>query len=135
MALPRINFKRRDPHWDNEEEWTLRIGTNKYKILRQIHNSGNRGLRYSEILRFIIEKLKGWTFNSYEHRGYYADALLQNTGDASTSGLLKTYCSKNENGRWVISNDTLKDHFISIENPIYKAAKSMLGLPSEYSFI
>lgn len=85
--------------------------TNKYKILEYIFKSGNEGRRYTDIIKFIVEDLKGGKYNWKTDRGYYATNLLGSRFDTGGSILYK-YCNKNsENKKWVLTNKALIDHF------------------------
>ncbi len=99
-----------------------------YKILKFIWESGKDGVRYTDILKFIIEDLRGDQYDSAAHRGYYATNLvgtqhnLFGRGDQNNKGLLGWYCDKSpETGRWSVkpeidtffSNTEFKDLQIS----------------------
>lgn len=94
---------------EKEYESKMRIDdTQKYLILKFIYKSGHQGVRYTDIVKFILEDLKGETYDYKIHRGYYASNL---SGTWRDSGILPTYCTKNDNGKWVLSNSKLIDHF------------------------
>lgn len=94
---------------DNEYESKMRIDdTQKYLILKHIYKAGHQGIRYTDIIKFIVENLKGGTYDHRKHRGYYSTNL---SGSWRDPGILYSYCKKNDNGKWVLDHSTLIDHF------------------------
>lgn len=89
--------------------------TNKYKILKFIYKSGHQGVRYTDIVKYIIEKLlnKPGKYDYKTERGYYASAL---NGTYDRDGILPSYCTKNENGKWVLTNRKLIDYFNDLKD-------------------
>jgi hypothetical protein len=103
----RASWYNRSP--DETVEDRMRIDdTQKYLILKFIYKSGHQGVRYTDIIKFILEDLKGETYDYKIHRGYYASNL---SGTWRDGGILPSYCTKNDNGKWVLSNSKLIDHF------------------------
>lgn len=92
--------------------------TTRIRILEFIYEAGNEGRSYTDIVRFIVETIKGETYNWKTHRGYGSGQLTGIPGHHWTNqgaqkyGLLYKYCKKNENGRWVLANDKLLAYFM-----------------------
>jgi hypothetical protein len=78
--------------------------TRAYKILEFIFESGESGVRYTDITKFIVEKLKGEKYDHRIHRGHWATNLLGS--EYGTPGLLRLYCQKTESGRWKLNPET-----------------------------
>lgn len=87
--------------------------TKKYKILKFIYGAEDVGRSYTDIIRFIQEDLRGMTYNPSEDRGRYSTYLsgVYSRWTGTKHGLLSQYCKKNSQGRWVISDPILIDHF------------------------
>ena len=79
------------------------------EVLNYINNSGSEGCSLTEIQYFIYVVLNNKSEKSFfkkckytklrKTRGYWCDALY---GTNSYKGLLKNYCSKNLNNKWVL---------------------------------
>lgn len=107
---------------DSDANTRVKSGnTITYKILKFIWESEKIGRKYSEILRFILD-LKGIE-SSRSKRGYWATSLL---GDRHTGrGILRIYCKKNEDGRWVLTDINLKKHFLLTQTEEFKGMDAM----------
>ena len=98
----------------------MRVGgeeTMKYQVLRFISESGEKGVRYTDIIKFIL-KDRGITYDHKKHRGYWATNLTGTTGywsGGKGTGLLLKYCAKNEDGKWILKNSALRKYFISTD--------------------
>ena len=86
--------------------------TKKYEILKFIYTAGEWGRSYTEILRVIVENLVGDTYKPTEDRGRYGTYLI---GTRERHGLLSQYWTKKQ-GRWVISDPILIEHFDKIQS-------------------
>lgn len=91
--------------------------TDRIRILEFIYEAGNTGRRYTDIVKFIVEAIKGEKYNWKIHRGYGSGQLTGRPGrywgrGGTTYGLLHKYCDKNESGNWVLTNDKLINHFM-----------------------
>lgn len=88
--------------------------TTKIRVLEFIYESGEEGRRYTEIVKYIVEEIKGMVYNWKIHRGYWSTNLTGGGGmwGGPRTGLLSIYCKKNENGRWVLANDKLQAYFM-----------------------
>lgn len=93
--------------------------TNAYKILKFIFEAGPEGVKFTEISRFIVEELKGRTYDRVRDRGYYATNLYgSGYGQWRRYGLFDLYCKKLENGKWALNDETKK--FFQGEEELYK---------------
>ena len=117
----------------------IRIGTSKYKVLEFISLHGEEGVRYTDIVKYIVEVLKGETYSSKHHRGYWATNLIypsvprnRRYGKDRSRPILYTYCEKNEEGKWVLTDELLIDHFTNPKRDklaqIRKAARKYLRM-------
>lgn len=94
----------------------LRVGANRafinrakkttaYRVLEFIYLGGEVGRRYSEIVRFIVEEVKGRPYDWRKDRGYWATQLLSYNDYwgryESRTGLLERYCDNVDN-RYVL---------------------------------
>jgi hypothetical protein len=91
--------------------------TRAYKILEFIFESGESGVRYTDITKFIVEKLKGEKYDHRIHRGHWATNLLGSGYRQSSRGLLYLYCQKTESGRWKLNPETRQ--FFDEERELY----------------
>ena len=112
----------------------------KLKILRFIFESGKEGRAYTEIQRFYFE-LDGKTrlrveyvhseeegpsgnivdkftrkethrgYNSTKDRGMGTTMFYGSDWQGKPTGLLRAYCKKNDNGKWVLTDLNLIDMF------------------------
>jgi len=104
------------------------IDTKQYNILKRIWQSGDEGLRYTDIQMFIIggeEQIKAgpsslphsnisrWDWRSNEHTG--STRVRTSRGHYSTwlSYQLPLYTVKKPNGKWILDHPILKRHFES----------------------
>lgn len=100
--------------------------TKAFKVLEFIAESGDEGVRFTDIQEFICCELNDYTKEEFEEktkckwnnstparntRGYWCDALYNCNG---RKGILNEYCYKNDKGRWVL------DYFPSSREPIFK---------------
>lgn len=93
--------------------------TNAYKILKFIFDAGPEGVKFTEIGRFLVEELKGRTYDPIRDRGYYATNLYgYGYGQFRHYGLFDLYCKKLENGKWTLNDETKK--FFKEEEELYK---------------
>jgi len=91
--------------------------TIKIRVLEFIYEAGKEGRRYTEIVKFIVENIKGMVYDWRIHRGYWATNLTGAVGffGGSDTGLLTQYCEKNEKGKWVLTNKKLIDYFMKVD--------------------
>jgi hypothetical protein len=91
--------------------------TIRIRALEYIYESGTDGRRYTDIIKFIIEDIKGDSYNYKTHRGHYSQLMTGIPGShwgrgGRVVGILYKYCTRNENNRWVLTNDQLIEHFM-----------------------
>lgn len=106
-----------------EDTGRMRVGggddeTIKYKVLKFISEHGDRGVRYTDIIKYILEIKGQGPYDHKKHRGHWATNLLGTTGywsGGKGTGLLLKYCTKNEDNKWVIANDALSKYFMSAD--------------------
>lgn len=109
---PKYNWIYRNP---KEREFNLRIDdTTKYKLLKFIYNKGSEGVKYSDVLRYLFEEIKGKPYDWKKDRGNYSSVLSGEGG--RTLGILQAFCTKNENGKYVLTNRQLLDHFNKLKD-------------------
>jgi len=101
---------------DNTDRLSNR-NTSVLKILEFIYKSGNDGVKYTDIIKFIMEEIKGETYNPVEHRGYFSGMLTGRPGSwrgggGQTYGILYRFCEKKENGRWILKDNKLQSYFM-----------------------
>jgi hypothetical protein len=88
-----------------------------YGLLLFIFWSGEKGVRYVDILKFIITVLFGEQFNLTLHRGYYSTALNGENGpfnkNEKNPGILKVYCDKIDKRYYL--KPKIKEFFIKQE--------------------
>ena len=61
---------------------------------------------YTEIIKFIVEEVKGYIYDSYNHRGYYACAFSGfNPYLREPSKREPRYLKKKENGKYAVFTD------------------------------
>lgn len=100
----------------------IRIDPNSttYQILKYMWENNHTGLRYSDIVQFIMEELKGVKYDHTKHRGYWATNLTRPVrygyggygGEEPTkAGLLTKYAEKNSEGRWILKDIGVIKHF------------------------
>lgn len=88
-----------------------------YKILKFIYKAGSTGVRYTDIVKFIIEDIQGREYTNKD-RGYYGTNLIGTTSlgyrvnrrdelvdNKGQKGLLIWYGQKLENGRWTLKSE------------------------------
>ena len=92
--------------------------TMKYKVLRFIFESGKRGRRYTDIVKYIVEELHNRVYDYRTDRGYWATNLLganswyeARRDGPRAYGILNKYCNRNDEGRWVLTDTSLIKHF------------------------
>ena len=98
--------------------------TKSWKILEFIDSFGQEGVRYSDIQKYIyfelnnapfgpdyfsMEPAKKWNSKEFppqrRGRGYWGTNLYgTNRWAGNKSGLLKNYCYKNKQGKWVLDH-------------------------------
>ena len=86
----------------------IRVGTDQYKVIRFIYNSGHEGRKYTDIVKYLLVTDRRGSYDHKRDRGYWSSQL---SGTWKHPGILTGYCKKNENGRWVLTNRSLVDHF------------------------
>jgi hypothetical protein len=80
--------------------------TTAYKVLKFIYDSGENGRRYTDIVKFIVEDLRGGEYTR-DKRGYWGTNLVHyNRFNRERLPLLYTYAMKNSEGRWVLKPQT-----------------------------
>ena len=109
----------------------LKVGTRQWDILRRIWQSGEEGLRYTDIQMFILggeEQLSkgpstlphgqervwdfdlgGWTNKTVrvrQSRGHYGTWL---------TNVMPAFCTKGTDGRWRLTHPDLVEHFEMVE--------------------
>jgi hypothetical protein len=72
------------------------------RILELIKASGEEGMRFTDIQRALWEMSHKTRPFSREVRGYWCTNLCGG-GNSCHPGLLYAYCSKNDAGRWVLT--------------------------------
>lgn len=84
--------------------------TTAYKVLNFIYESGEEGRRYTDIVKFIVEEIKGAKYDRSK-RGYWGTNLVHfNTFNREKKPLLYTYAMKNPEGRWILKPE-VKEFF------------------------
>lgn len=76
--------------------------------------AGRGEASYTDIIKFIVEEVKGWTWNRTLHRGYYSSALSKSDGKFYNSSNKKGYFlrpTQNEK-RYLKKNETTKKYYI-----------------------
>jgi len=100
----------------------LRVGTKQYDVLKYIWKAGAEGRRYTDIQLFLIggeenvakgtrsKREEGYDYRTGEYKEVSRNPLR---GNYSTwlSWMMPNYCSKNENGNWVLDEPALVNHF------------------------
>lgn len=82
--------------------------TVKYRILKFIYKAGHQGVRYTDIVKFIVEDIKGKTYDHKKHRGMWASNLV---GTWQQEGIFSLHCGKNDNNKYILTDAVLIDHF------------------------
>ena len=106
----------------NKKPSRLRVGTKQYNTLKWIWQAGAEGRRYTDIQLFLLggEENVAKGIQSRPERGYDPRTatfreLKRNPlrGHYATwlSWMMPNYCSKNENGNWVLDEPALVNHF------------------------
>lgn len=93
---------------DNVDEAPLvrfGVGSNAYRVMEYIWLSRNKGRKWIEIQKFIVEVLYDRDYTQ-AMRGQGASML-----SGYNVGLLRNYCTKKEDGRWILSSELAKQHF------------------------
>ena len=123
----------------------IRKGTTKYKVLEFIHAGRAKGVRYLDVVKFIVEDIKGFEYHQ-GMRGYWATNLLHGKWRPggyvknSNGPIMYTYCKKlgepGKKGNWVLNDDLLDAHFsksgisISKRLDILRRARYVLSMPN-----
>ena len=108
--------------------------TMKYLVLKFIYQSGEKGVRYTDIVRYIVEELHDRKYNYEFDRGYWSSQL---SGTYKQRGILEEYCTKNKQNRWIISNKKLISYFKSrekdgtIDIPYQESRAKAVGISRE----
>ena len=106
-------YTRKHDYVNTSEGGPIRIGTDKYRVLRFIYDAGVQGRSYSEITKFVVEELRGRTYTRND-RGYWATNLL-GTG-YNASGILRDYCEKKVVRPAILDNPQAKRAYIMRTN-------------------
>jgi len=97
------------------------VPTITFRVLHKIYQSGYEGIRYTDIVKFIVEDIKGEKYQSKFHRGHWATNLTQakygwmGRGEYR-GGILTNYCTKTDQGRWILTNKELIAYFNSLDS-------------------
>ena len=105
---------------------TIRVGTGQYNTLKWIWQAGDEGRRYTDIQLFLIggeenvargpqsKRVMDYDWETGEEREVLRNPLR---GHYSTwlSYSMPNYCTKNENGNWVLTDKNLLAHFNSMD--------------------
>ena len=96
------------------------VPTITFSVLRKIYQSGYEGMRYTDIVKFIVEDIKGGKYQHEFDRGHWATNLTQAKygwmGGEYRGGILTNYCTKTDQGRWVLTNKELIMYFNSLDS-------------------
>ena len=107
----------------NKKPSRLRVGTKQYNTLKWIWKAGAEGRRYTDIQLFLLggeEAVEQGTKSEVDpqvwdyRRGEYRPGRRNPfRGHYSTwlSWMMPNFCSKNENGNWVLNEPELLNHF------------------------
>ena len=104
--------------WTSRTPRKMRLDTLQYNTLRFIWAAWEKGIRYTDIQRFMVgpelydrmrsksvyNKYKGKTYKVNQSRGHYSTWLSYH---------LPLYAIKNSNGKWELDHPILKRHFES----------------------
>jgi len=85
--------------------------TKAYAVLKFIYEFGEEGCRYTDILRFLVEKFQGREYDPKIDRGIWGNNLIDDPassyyyndddeGSEVRRGLLITYTDKTEDGKY-----------------------------------
>lgn len=83
--------------------------TMAYKVLEFIYRSGEKGRRYTDIVKFIVESNTNREYDWQTDRGYWGTNLLQYGMWKEGGNLLGTYCNK-VGKNWVLKPE-IKEFF------------------------
>lgn len=123
VMIPLAPSERRG-HWKKPAR--LRIGTGQYNVLKWIWQAGEEGRRYTDIQLYLIGGQEAveqgtksemdprvWDYQRGESRPGRRNPLR---GHYSTwlSYYMPHYCTKLENGRWVLTEPALVNHFNNV---------------------
>ena len=100
-------YDRRHNYVNTSDGSPIRIGTDKYKVLEFIYSGGSNGVRYTDIVKFIVETLRGWRYTRLR-RGYWGTNLL---GSYGFPGILGTYCEKKKVRPAILDNEEAQDAY------------------------
>lgn len=84
----------------------FQIGSTQYKLLEFLYLAGEGGARHRDVLRFYIG-LRGLVYDPSHHRGY---------GSSYFTYRLPRWTTKNDEGRWVLTDPNLISHFDSSDS-------------------
>jgi len=82
----------------------LRSTSKTQKVLDFIEESGDKGRRYIEIIKFAYEFTYGVGKYNRKHRGYWSGSFKTPSYNDRRFGHLMYYIEKSDNGRWVLRN-------------------------------
>ena len=104
--------------------------TTAYKVLNFIYDSGEQGRRYTDIVRFIVEDLRGEEYTR-DKRGWWGTQLVHfNRFNREKKPLLYTYAMKNPEGRWILKPE-VKEFFDLQEFGDLEISKDSIDLLSK----
>lgn len=86
-----------------------------YRVLKYIWEAGESGIRYTDIVKYIVEDIKGRKYDS-SWRGYWGTNLLtrKSRWNSDKIGILPRFANKNVYKKWVLTDIVLKSHFEGI---------------------
>ena len=101
---------------------TIRVGTGQYNTLKWIWQAGEEGRRYTDIQLFIIGGEENVAKGPQSKRVVDYDYRTQTYREVSRNPLrghystwlsysMPNYCTKKENGNWVLTDKNLLAHF------------------------
>ena len=105
-----------------KDKWDM--PTIVYSVLMKLWEAGEEGLRYTDLVKHILEYHRGTQYNSKYHRGMYASSLVgykyNRKGNSyppslKPNGVLVKFCEKNEKGRWVLKSPEITAYFDSVD--------------------
>lgn len=101
----RSSWYRQEPEFDQKPSKVRIDDTVTYQILKFLYKKGGEGVRYTDIIKFIIEDIKKGKYDWKTDRGYWGTNLTSGTG------ILTKYATKNRSGKWVLDNPAIEKHF------------------------
>ena len=123
VMIPLAPSERRG-HWKKPQR--LRVGTGQYNVLKWIWQAGEEGRRYTDIQLYLIGGKEGVERGPQTRSETWRDWRTGETvtrqlnplrGHYSTwlSYYMPHYCTKLENGRWVLTEPKLIQHFNNLD--------------------